>query len=285
MEDNIREEIIREIQRVATEIEPVPLTKQAFKRAGRISENKVRYHFGSWNEAVIAAGLKPNASGFTETVTSKIGEEELLLEIGRVWQQTGKQPSESMMNANGRFSVKPYRARWRSWQQAVAEYVARYGEPVAANTQSAHPEESTKPGHRESVRKAVVLAPTYKPKTVANRPRILYGEPIDFRGLRYAPINEQGVVYLFGMVSREVGFLIESVRTDYPDCEGKRALDASGTKWQHVRIEFEYKSKNFVEHGHDPDGCDLIVCWIHDWEECPIEVLELRSAIRLLPQK
>ena len=28
-----------------------------------------------------------------------------------------------------------------------------------------------------------------------------FGKPLDFRGLRRAPINEQGVVYLFGIIS------------------------------------------------------------------------------------
>jgi len=32
-----------------------------------------------------------------------------------------------------------------------------------------------------------------------------------------------------------------------------------------------------------PKECDLIVCWEHDWTECPIEVLELKEAIRRLP--
>ena len=45
----------------------------------------------------------------------------------------------------------------------------------------------------------------------SREPAQLYGEPIDFRGLRHAPINEQGVVYLFGMVSRELGFYIEAI--------------------------------------------------------------------------
>ena len=31
--------------------------------------------------------------------------------------------------------------------------------------------------------------------------RRVCGAPLHFHGLRYAPINEQGVVYLFGMVS------------------------------------------------------------------------------------
>jgi len=32
---------------------------------------------------------------------------------------------------------------------------------------------------------------------------------------------EQGVVYLFGMVSRELGFYIEAVQQGFPDCEGR----------------------------------------------------------------
>jgi hypothetical protein len=98
-------------------------------------------------------------------------------------------------------------------------------------------------------------------------------------------VNEQGVVYVFGMISKELGFLIESIRTDFPDCEGKRFLNPEGTRLQHVKIEFEYKSSNFYEHGHDPNGCDLIVCWIHDWAEAPIEILELKSALNLLSRE
>jgi hypothetical protein len=38
---------------------------------------------------------------------------------------------------------------------------------------------------------------------------------------------------------------------------------------------------------HDPKGCDLIVCWEHNWPECPLEVLELRAIVgheKILPQ-
>jgi hypothetical protein len=205
--------------------------------------------------------------------------------IGELWATENRRPTEDLMNSKGRYSVQPYRDRWGSFRKAVDIYHAQFGEPIAV-PQASSPVSNTNEHLSEKPKSQQVVVPTtYKPKLVANRPRILYGEPIDFRGLRYAPINEQGVVYLFGMVSRELGFLLESVRTDYPDCEGKRALDRSGSQWQHVRIEFEYRSRNFVEHGHDPDGCDLIVCWIHDWGECPIEVLELKSAIALLPAR
>jgi hypothetical protein len=49
-----------------------------------------------------------------------------------------------------------------------------------------------------------------------------------------------------------------------------------------VRIEFEYASRNFLEHQHDPKGCDIIVCWVHNWPECPewIEVIELSKIVK-----
>jgi hypothetical protein len=49
-------------------------------------------------------------------------------------------------------------------------------------------------------------------------------------------------------------------------------------------IEFEFESRNFWEHGHAVSGCDVIVCWRHNWDECPqnIEIVELCSIIESL---
>jgi hypothetical protein len=112
--------------------------------------------------------------------------------------------------------------------------------------------------------------------------RPVYGMPIDFRGLRHAPANEQGVVFLFGMVARELGYIVESIQTGFPDCDAKRRIGVD--TWQRVRIEFEYESKHYLTHGHPLDGCDVIVCWRDNWGEKPegMECVELISAIREL---
>ena len=106
-----------------------------------------------------------------------------------------------------------------------------------------------------------------------------FGEPIDCRHMRHAPVNEQGVVLLFGILAPDLGFLVESVQHGFPDCEAKQAIDPHGRTWRHVRIEFEYRSRNFRDHGHDPTACDLLICGQHDWPECPLEVLELRAIV------
>ena len=113
--------------------------------------------------------------------------------------------------------------------------------------------------------------------------RPIYGQPMDFRGLRHEPVNEQGVVLLFGMVARELGYTVEAVQSGFPDCEAKRQI--APERWQRVHLEFEFESRNFRDHGHSPAGCDVIVCWRHNWPDCPphLEILELSSLIRSLP--
>jgi len=115
-------------------------------------------------------------------------------------------------------------------------------------------------------------------KTKSKR-KTITGELINFRGLIWAPLNEQGVVFLFGMVARELNMYVELVRTGYPDCIAKRFIGRD--RWEEVKIEFEYRSSNF---NHDESECDMIVCWEHDWPECPksIEVIELKEEIKSL---
>ena len=117
-------------------------------------------------------------------------------------------------------------------------------------------------------------------KALKNRPT--YGNPTNFHALRHEPVNEQGVVLLFGMLAEQLGFLVEAVQKGFPDCEAKRQIGPE--RWQRVNIEFEFESRNFRDHVHPLTGCDIIVCWRHNWPECPkhLEVLELSRAIKSL---
>jgi hypothetical protein len=89
-----------------------------------------------------------------------------------------------------------------------------------------------------------------------------------------------GVVYLFGLLGHRLGYVVTRIQSEFPDCEAFREV-APG-RWQRVRIEFEFESRNFLLHKHDPKKCDVIVCWKHNWAECPanIEVIELSSMMK-----
>ena len=75
------------------------------------------------------------------------------------------------------------------------------------------------------------------------------------------------MLFLFGSLAVELGFMVTSLQAAFPDCQAMRRVE--GGKWQPIWIEFEYESRNFMKHMHDVKGCDLIVCWEHNWPESP----------------
>jgi len=87
----------------------------------------------------------------------------------------------------------------------------------------------------------------------------------------FEPQNEQGVIVLF---AQQTDFEIIEINISYPDAIVKRNDNF-------YKVEFEYQSSNFLLHKHDPEVCDLIVCWIHDWDECPLPVLELSNSAQI----
>lgn len=101
------------------------------------------------------------------------------------------------------------------------------------------------------------------------------GGILGVRGIVYEPINEQGVILLFAALCHELGFMIEAIRSAFPDALLRRK-NPKGT-WNSCRAEFEFKSSNFKYHKHDPRQCELIICWVHDWQDCPVEVLCLKE--------
>jgi len=123
--------------------------------------------------------------------------------------------------------------------------------------------------------------PSHKTQEVDELPQLgkrYFGEIINIPGLLHAPVNELGVIYLFALASNRLGYTMEAIQADFPDAIAKRKLPGQ-KHWESIRIEFEYESSSFKKHGHDSKACDLIVCWEHDWKECPIPVVELRKVV------
>jgi hypothetical protein len=282
-----KEQIINEIRAIAKKLGKNSLKSREWKKNSSISLKAVENKFNGWTNAVLAAGLKPVDSSQVTKDALTIDDSDLLSELIRLQKKHGK-ITETLVNSKGKYSTRPYKNRWKTIKAAIAEAQNKLHsgeliiEDVFMDVQDNHEDN---PSTSNSINVGSAYGLHVPNEKLRSKKRSVVGEPIDFRGMRFAPVNEQGVVYLFGMVSQELGFLIESVRVQYPDCEGKRCCDPKANLWEHIYIEFEYKSSNFTEHGHNIEDCELIVCWIHDWKDCPLEVLELREAIRTLPRK
>jgi len=271
-----RKTIIQEIRRVAQEIGADTLSRPEFTSKSDISTWQIYKYFDSWNEAVEEAGLIPH------TEKERIGDADLFREMKDVFVKFGGVCTRTKFDKLCRYSVDVYKKRFGKWKDILLAFKAwlkESGEDFPFLNQLPSPTESHKAEEDILTKKRMIETASWD-----SLGTMTYGSFLNFRGLQHAPINEQGVVFLFGMVCFELGFVVESVRTSYPDCEAKRRVNRKRDEWERVRIEFEYYSSHFRDHGHDPKGCDVIVCWQHDWPECPLEVIELKTAIQSIPE-
>jgi hypothetical protein len=241
-----------------------------------MTERQVLKFFNSWNDAVKAAGFEPY------TTNAKVDDAALLENWAEVVRNLRGIPTVVRYGRVGRYSTSLFSVRFGVWSDLPNVFrTFAEGKPEWADVVALLPAPNS-PSLEASPLLPELSSPVFRTKHSKLDGRPTYGNPIDFRGLRHEPVNEQGVVFLFGMVAKEIGYMVEAVQTGYPDCEAKRQIAAN--TWQRVRIEFEYESRNFRDHGHAQDGCDVIVCWRHNWPECPpsLEVVELASIIQTL---
>jgi hypothetical protein len=273
--DMDKEIITQEIRRIAAELGSGSLSRSQFKSKSGISEWQIYKYFDSWNEAVTAAGLNP-------IDVSRIDDEELFREMKNVFVRFGGVCTRMKFDKLCKYSADVYKKRFGKWNNILLKFRAWLEESKETFPfLNQLPSVDDSPEAKETVPAEKAKK---KPASWDSLRRITYGSFLNFRGLQHAPLNEQGVVFLFGMVCFELGFVVETVRTSYPDCEAKRRVNRKRDEWERVRIEFEYCSSDFRNHGHDPNGCDVIVCWEHDWPECPSEVIELKTAIQSLSE-
>jgi hypothetical protein len=277
-----KESIVSTLQSVAANLGKTTLSKADVQ--GVLPVSSVRNVFGSLGKALEAAGLPcQSQTAHLNGIRRVLTDDELLQSIYRVEQKLGREPNANEYTAEGDYSVRPFRKRFGAWRETLAHYRRWRAERGMAIAENGAAVTSDAASDCAASHAGCVVAGPKRLGGVA--PIQLYGEPFDFRGLRHAPINEQGVVYLFGMVSRELGFYVESIQQGFPDCEAKYLYDKGKNLWAKARIEFEFKASSFREHGHDASRCDFIVCWANDWPDCPVRVIELKKELlRLNPR-
>jgi len=273
-----KESILDGIRALAAKLGRAP-TRREFESATGVSEYHVIMSFPGWRDAIVAAGVEPSKP------VRRLDAEVLLCDWAEIVRKARQIPSIRQYRREGQHSATNFQRYIGAWSEipekfrAFAKDKAEWADVVALL-----PVASAAAAIAAGATSASTVPPThFLPHSHAKLDdRPTYGAPMDFRGLRHQPVNEQGVVFLFGMVARELGYMVEAVQTGFPDCEAKRQVSAG--KWQRVRIEFEFESRNFRDHGHPVHGCDVVVCWRHNWADCPpdLEVVELSSVIKSL---
>jgi hypothetical protein len=130
-----KSEVIAELQRVAKLADTQSVSRSTFQKHADLSTSAVEQTFGSWNEAIIAAGLIPLSPGGTprsekrrlERVGNsasaplhdgRIADEELLNDLVRLAKELGRRPSINHVAAKGNYSPSVYQRRWGSIAKA-----------------------------------------------------------------------------------------------------------------------------------------------------------------------
>jgi hypothetical protein len=287
-----KQEIMEAITGCAEKLGRTPSIFEVMKMA-QISRRQIRAEFGSFTQALRECNLERETSS-----GQKVSLEPLFIDWAGVVRKVGKAPSMSEYEAISKYSCKPLVRCFGSWRQ-VAYGLTQFaeGRGLAEQWKAELELARVKDGDRDAQWMLPREAPTARSNMrAASRPEMLaawreralmarptagptYGPPMWPGPLAYAPVNELGVVFLFGWMAPQLGYVVHRIQPEFPDCEAMRLV--SEDMCELVRIEFEYESRNFLKHLHDVKGCDLIICWRHNWSECPLEVLELRS---LLPK-
>jgi hypothetical protein len=73
-----------------------------------------------------------------------------------------------------------------------------------------------------------ITAACFPRRPLKDRP--LLGAPMQLPAMAYEPVNEMGVMVLFSMMAQQLGFVIESVQSGFPDCEAK--IEVEPGRWQ-----------------------------------------------------
>jgi len=120
------EEIIREIQRVATKLNVSPLTGKAFNKESKVNRTTVNRRFGGWEKALEAAGLSHLYSGQNVTENMRLQknkgltDEELLDELRRVSKVVERKDiSTGDVKNHSAVLRDTFSHRFGSWEKAV----------------------------------------------------------------------------------------------------------------------------------------------------------------------
>jgi HNH endonuclease len=267
-----REEMIAAVKECTAKLGRAPRSDE-FHKQTQITVNQVRRGFRTFTRLLAASGIDRTGPGVPLNL------EDLFLDWARIARKLGKLPTRTDYAAYGKHSIRPYTRRFRTWRnvpQGMKDYAIRNvlegeWEDVMKIIGERLDKAGTFPG---------TSGRTFQNGRLEPHPdRPIYGRPM-LGPLSFVPTNEQGVIFVFGGVAHELGFFITRIQTEFPDIEAMREVGPN--QCQPTHWEAEYESRNFQAHMHPVDGCDGIVCWINNWPECPLEVIELKSVVERL---
>lgn len=110
-EEDIKQVLITELERLGEELGKTP-SLQDMNQHGAHSSKTYQDKFGSWNDALDAAGFEPN-------MQQNISKADLCEELSRLADKLGRTPTSRDMDEDGQYTASTYSRKFDSWNDAV----------------------------------------------------------------------------------------------------------------------------------------------------------------------
>jgi len=277
LENNMsKEEIIAAIKDCAQKLGRAPKFQEFENAYPAIKMGAIRKYVGTYTLALREAGLECLGAGF------EVAMDELFRDWAQIARKMKKLPNMTEYEHQSKYSVRPLVGRFKRWAQ-MPRGMHEYARQQKLDVEYADVMNLIREHYQGEPESGWLLERPVDLKATGayelpDRP--VFGTPLTTMHMAYGPINEQGVMFLFALLAHDLGFVVELIRTEYPDCMALRQVGPE--RWQRVWIEFEFESRNFLKHFHDSTRADIIVCWTHNWPECPLPVIELKGLVKRL---
>jgi hypothetical protein len=265
-----KEEIMTAVQEYAEKTSRVPSHAELIKNS-KVSQRMIVKEFGTYGNLLRSCNLERFCGG------NKIKMDLLFNDWANVVRTLKKIPSKAEFEHLGKHSLTPLTTRFGNWgrvPEGLKHYIEQQEKTEECGDLLAIIAEFERE-RKERDWEQPQICTEKKPRLIPGRP--VYGPLLRPFPAMHGPTEEQGVIYLFGTMAERLGYVVLHIQKRFPDCEALRQVDED--MWQRVIIEFEYESRNFLKHMHELDKCDIIVCWKHNWPECPLEVVELSKLV------
>lgn len=131
--------ILADLRRVAGELGTETVPQNRYRELGQFSSTVVKKRFGSWNAALVAAGLAVNGA------RRDIPDDDLFDNLRAAWIALGRQPRRGEMQAPvSHFGHSAYVRRFGSWLAAMRSFADTQGTASnVAQTTAAAPDPAT----------------------------------------------------------------------------------------------------------------------------------------------
>ncbi len=112
------DQLLQDLKNVANKLNKRSITTTEYNRYGKHGKNFVSSRFGTWENALIQAGLEP--TGYHRNIP----EQKLLEEIERIWIKLGRQPTTTdIQKGISKYSLKAYSNKFGGWRGALEAFV------------------------------------------------------------------------------------------------------------------------------------------------------------------